>query len=113
MPHAVVEYSQDIETQFEAQALMQAVHMSLLSSAQFAEKDIKVRLYGCDHALVAGESATFIHITVYMLSGRSDETKKAITEHLLEVLKGLNLASASLSVDARDMDRSVYSKVTI
>jgi 5-carboxymethyl-2-hydroxymuconate isomerase len=111
MPHAIVEYSRALEAEFEASSLMQAVHACLLQSGQFSVHDIKVRLYPCDHAFVAGRDANFLHITVYMLSGRSRAIKKNITSDLLQVLDGLSLIAASLSVDARDMDRDVYSKM--
>jgi len=112
MPHAVIEYSQDLERKFDPAALMLAVHQSLLDSGEFGEKDIKVRLYPCDHALVAGTEQGFVHTTIYLLSGRSKAVKKAITSGLLEVLAGLDFEAASISVDARDLDREVYSKIT-
>lgn len=110
MPHAVIEYSSDLNSNIEIASLMQAIHKQLLESGQFGEKDIKVRAYPCDHALVAGQKANFIHITIYMLSGRTAAIKKEITKGVLDVLHGLRVSAASLSVDARDLDRDVYSK---
>lgn len=112
MPHAVVEYSKNLENGFEFAAIMHACHDSLLASGQFAEKDIKVRLYPCAHALVAGQNADFIHTTVYLLSGRTKDTKKEIADQLLARLVGFGLPTASCSVDVRDLDREIYAKTT-
>jgi len=112
MPHAVIEYSRDLEASFDKLALMQAAHDAMLASGQFGEADVKIRLYPCHDALVGGVTAKFVHITVYMLSGRSPAIKKSITTNLLRVLEGLSLSAASLSVDARDLEREVYSKAT-
>jgi len=112
MPHAVVEYSNGLEPYIDQKAIMQACHNSLLDSGQFGEKDIKVRLYACDYALVAGQGADFIHVTVYMLSGRTDAIKKDIASKLTAAIKCFALPVASLSVDVRDMNREVYSKIT-
>ena len=112
MPHAVVEYSRNLEGSFDAAALMRACHNNLLASEQFAETDIKVRLYACDHALIAGQSATFLHTTVYLLSGRAKDTKKEIADRLLAELVAFNLPTASCSVDVREIDRQIYAKTT-
>lgn len=111
MPHAVVEYSKSLEPSFEKAAFMKAIHDAMFASGEFGEKDIKIRLYPCDHALVAGKEQGFVHITIYLLSGRSKETKKKLTQGLLKVVQGLGLTVASVSVDARDLDREVYSKM--
>ena len=111
MPHAIIEYSKALEGQLLKAAFMDDVHANLLSTGEFGEKDIKVRLRPVEHALVAGTSGNFIHITLYLLSGRSKEVKSQITGGLLNRLELLDLPVQSLSVDARDIDRAVYSKV--
>jgi 5-carboxymethyl-2-hydroxymuconate isomerase len=110
MPHAVVEYSRDLETGFAPQDLMKDLHQCLLDSGQFGAGDIKVRLYPCDHALVAGSNQAFVHTTIYLLSGRTQTVKKDITLAVLKVLQSYKIDAASLSVDCRDLDREVYSK---
>lgn len=111
MPHLVVEYSRDVESQTDITALLHAAHEGAFQSGLFSLDDIKVRAYPCDHSLVAGRSATSVHVTVYLLSGREQAAQKALAERVLSHLAELNLSLQSLSVDCRDMDRSVYTKV--
>lgn len=111
MPHAVIEFSRELEAAVDLGVVMTSVHNAMLESGEFGEKDIKIRMYPCDHALVAGTSQNFVHSTIYLLSGRSKSVKKALTERVLGALMSHGLQAASISVDARDLDRDVYSKV--
>lgn len=113
MPHAVIEYSNGLDVKVSQQLLVEAVHNCMADSGQFGEKDIKVRLYPCDHALVAGKQADFIHVTIYLLSGRSAEIKKALTSGVLKRIQKFGIEASSISVDARDLDRAVYSKAAL
>lgn len=110
MPHAIIEYSEQLEEIIDTGMLMQSVHSALLHSGEFAEKDVKVRLYSCRHALVAGKEADFVHCLIYLLSGRSKATKKAIASGVLAAMQNEGIQAASISVDVRDLDREVYSK---
>lgn len=110
MPHLVIEYSSELESHTKVSAMMQAAHDAAVESGLFGVDDIKVRTYGCNHSLVGGKAASSVHITVYLLSGRDQPTQKALAETVLTHMKKLNLPLQSLSVDCRDMDRSVYTK---
>lgn len=110
MPHAVIEYSAHLEETFDINLLMEAVHKALLHSGEFGEKDIKVRLYPCHHSLVGGKPAGFVHCLVYLLSGRSGETKKSIASSILAAMRNEGVKATSISVDMRDLDRDIYAK---
>ena len=112
MPHIVIEYSAKDYAEDQVNAMMTTAHAAALASGLFAESDIKVRAYPCAHGLVAGKSLRFVHLTVYLLSGRDQPTQKQLAEKILAQMSSLELDAASLSVDCRDMDRAVYSKVT-
>ena len=111
MPHCTIEYSKPLEAHIKPIELCNVVHKAALASDNFSEADIKVRAKSYDDYLVGGNSKDFIHVIVYLLDGRSEETKKTLTSMILEVLESLNLPVQCLSVDARDTLRSVYSKV--
>ncbi|MCK0069926.1 5-carboxymethyl-2-hydroxymuconate Delta-isomerase [Kordiimonas laminariae] len=112
MPHLVIEHSSDIAEGADVNTLMQTAHAGAVESGLFGLNDIKVRAYPCPQSLIGGEKNSFLHITIYLLSGRSQETKKALTTLVLDKFTKLGLDVSSLSVDARDMDREVYSKIT-
>ena len=110
MPHAIIEYSAHLEETFDTNHLMQAVHNALLHTGEFGEKDIKIRLYPCHQALVGGKTADFVHCLVYLLSGRSKETKKSMAASVLAAMRNEGVKAASISVDMRDLDRDIYAK---
>ena len=111
MPHLVIEYSEEDYSTDATGAMLMAAHNGALASGLFGEKDIKVRAYPCRFGLVAGKPGSFIHITVFLLSGRDAETQKKLAETVLEHMSGAGFSPSSLSVDCRDMDRAVYSKI--
>ncbi|TNE66927.1 MAG: 5-carboxymethyl-2-hydroxymuconate Delta-isomerase [Alphaproteobacteria bacterium] len=112
MPHLVIEHSRDDDIEVLVPAMMNAAHRASLDSGLFDELDIKVRAYPCDHALVAGRDEKFIHVTVYLLSGRDDAAKKDLAMRVLDRIDDIVPPVASLSVDIRDMNRAAYSKRT-
>ena len=112
MPHLIVEISDGLTEAIEPESILYVLHDAALASGQFNEADIKVRIRPYDHAFVAGSAADFIHVTVLLISGRDTETKQALCRRLLSALEGLGLKAASISVDARDLDRDIYVKQT-
>ncbi len=91
--------------------LMQIAHDISVDSGQFGVTDIKVRLQPTDHALVGGKAESFLHINLFLLSGRDAETKKQLTQALVQAYVTVLPNTASISADARDMDRRTYSKI--
>lgn len=112
MPHLVIEYS---EPDFSSEAvgkMLLAAHEGALESGLFTEDDIKVRAYPCAFSLLAGKPGSFIHVTIYLLSGRDAVMQKKLAETVLKHMSGAGFSPGSLSVDCQDMDRAVYSKIT-
>ncbi|WP_262691696.1 5-carboxymethyl-2-hydroxymuconate Delta-isomerase [Kordiimonas aestuarii] len=112
MPHLVIEYSDVDYSRAVVADMMSAAHAGAMASGLFTEQDVKVRAYPCQYVLVGGDVGSTIHVTVYLLSGRDQDTQKKLAAAVLEHIAALDLAPSSLSVDCRDMDRAVYSKVT-
>ncbi len=111
MPHIVIEYSRSLEAEISPEKMMQTAHDTAFASGEFGEQDIKVRTLAFGPALIGGKPARFIHITVKLLDGRSEERKKEITGAILQAFQAYNLDVNCISVDARDMIRASYSKV--
>ncbi|HVV39607.1 MAG TPA: hypothetical protein VHC94_00910 [Nitrobacter sp.] len=72
--------------------------------------DIKVRARSYDDFLIAGKRDSFVHLSVYLLAGRTPERKVEISEHLRQVMIENCASVVSLSVDIRDMDPVAYKK---
>ena len=110
MPHLVIEYSEAHFPADRAEQMLRTAHAAALASGLFGEADIKVRAYPCGLHLVGGQHGSFIHVTVYLLSGRDQPTQKMLAETVLRHMTEAGFSPSSLSVDCRDLDRTVYSK---
>ncbi|MCO7223080.1 5-carboxymethyl-2-hydroxymuconate Delta-isomerase [Pleionea sp. CnH1-48] len=110
MPHCIIEHSNTIK----GEELMPLVYESTLKSELFdmSGKDIKVRVIPYDHYQVGNQVSDFIHITLKILSGRTEEQKLHLSQTVLEHVKLATLNPCSISVEVIDIDRASYSKIT-
>ncbi|MDH0719430.1 5-carboxymethyl-2-hydroxymuconate Delta-isomerase [Acinetobacter junii] len=88
MPHIIVNYSANLIDLDEVQ-LLERINSTLLDSKQFVEQDIKSRIFK-DQSFLIGINLpleAYIHLKLYLLSGRTAEQKKQLGEALLQALK--------------------------
>ena len=115
MPHLIIEYSANL-TGFDPASTLAGCNGVLANSGEFAEADIKSRAVRHEHfavgTAVAGRG--FVHATLWLLSGRPEASKQALSRGLLAALEetfnkpeGLDV---QLSVQVQDMDRGTYAK---
>ncbi|MDH4872188.1 5-carboxymethyl-2-hydroxymuconate Delta-isomerase [Pseudomonas sp. BN515] len=115
MPHLVIEYSANLPD-FDAAATLAACNGFLAGTGHFSEADIKSRSIRHEHFLVgtASDGRAFVHATLWLLSGRPENVKQALSRGVLEAIEqnfnkpdGLDV---QLSVQMQDMERSTYAK---
>jgi len=110
MPHFVIEYSRSIENTVDINKIMEVVFSAACQSGVMQPDDIKIRAIPFDYFKLSKKDDTFIHLTVSLLEGRSDENKEALAilvrEKLSDELKDVN----SISIDVRDMNAIAYKK---
>ncbi len=114
MPHLIVEYSNNLN--LPAQPLLHTLHGVLLASGQFEEDHIKVRARRYDDYLTGGSAADgFVHITLFLLDGRSEAVKHALSQALGDAVQQAlgSAAGTQITVDTRDMVRATYAKTKI
>jgi len=130
LPHCIIEHSSTIS----AEKLNNKVFLGALNSELFEAdgRDIKVRSIAYENyqtgtekedfihvtvRILSGRSDTdkedFIHVTVRILSGRSDTDKAMLSETVMTQLLSLSLSRASFTVEVVDMDRHSYAKVVV
>ena len=113
MPHCIIEYSAPLCEITPAATLIDAVYRAACDSDLFDNSHIRVRATAY-HDYIAGYAAdNFIHVTLRILSGRSQQQKSRLTDSVRERLCGLGLSSVSVSVDIRDIDRETYARTVI
>jgi 5-carboxymethyl-2-hydroxymuconate isomerase len=75
MPHLVIEYSRDALDSGGVTRLMEQVFASAWQTGIMKSEHVKVRARGYDDFLVAGKRDSFVHLSVYLLAGRTPEAK--------------------------------------
>jgi len=113
MPNIVLEYTNSVEGRVNIQGMLEDIHQIALNSDLFQSDDVKSRTLRCHHWLIGehDDSEDFIHITFEMLSGRTREQKKKLSDELINILTSQASNVKSLSVNIRDMDRESFQKV--
>lgn len=111
MPHCIIEHSSTINSD----QLNNKVFLGALNSGLFEAdgRDIKVRSVAYEHYQTGTTKEDFIHVTLRILSGRSDAHKATLSNTVMTQLESLSLVDASITIEVVDMDRSSYSKVIV
>lgn len=110
MPHFILEHANALPTE---QDITDAMDIALErgASMDFLGRDnIKVRVTPHSHVLFGDGRTSFLHITAYILDGRSDAQKSELATALLDGLGARFPNIESLTVDVRDMNRVAYKK---
>lgn len=119
MPHLHMEYTANLP-ELNADVALLRLNNTLVGSGQFAaEFDIKSRAVKVETFRVGtglGERA-FVHVKLALLSGRSPQIKKQLSESLLAVVQDLCAwptgIDVQLCVEILDIDRDSYTKTAI
>ncbi|HWU64170.1 MAG TPA: 5-carboxymethyl-2-hydroxymuconate Delta-isomerase [Ensifer sp.] len=110
MPHFVIEYSRPLETALHLEEVMDVVFAIGAASGIMNATDIKVRAIPYDHMRSGAGFDSFLHVTVTLLAGRTDEQKAQLSILLREALVGRFAEVGSISIDVRDMNVIAYKK---
>ncbi|WP_223503727.1 5-carboxymethyl-2-hydroxymuconate Delta-isomerase [Pseudomonas sp. BF-R-24] len=119
MPHLHMEYTANL-TDLNAEVALMRLNNTLVASGQFAaEFDIKSRAIRVETFKVGTALAerAFVHVKLALLSGRSAQIKKQLSESLLAVVQDVcewpSGVEVQLCVEILDIDRDSYSKTAI
>jgi len=110
MPHFVIEYSREIEQKSDINELMDAVLGVATDSGMMNPVDVKIRARPYDYFVMPEKGQTFLHVTIFMLEGRTDAQKETLSISLRSRLVELLSTVTSVSIDVRDMNPVAYKK---
>ncbi|NMP31277.1 5-carboxymethyl-2-hydroxymuconate Delta-isomerase [Thalassotalea sp. M1531] len=113
MPHCIIEYSADVESQTSAKTLIGQVQAGALASNLFEPEHIKLRTCCFDHSRIGTSAKGFIHVTARVLSGRTLEQRQHLSNCLLKTLQNMSLQELSLTVEIIEMERESYNKCIV
>lgn len=113
MPHCCMEYTLGVLEDISKTELLSTAHQVMLNSGLFGAADVKTRAYVTEDYILGEHPishSNFIHIIIYLLSGRTTEQKYALTHSMAETLRSKLPNVPSITVDIRDMVRDTYAK---
>ncbi len=110
MPHCVVEYSSDLEQANNITVLMQMIQDVMANSELFDIKTIKIRAIPISTYLIGGKVIPFIHSTVRILTGRTDQQKQLLSQKILETISNEFIAIDNITVDIIEINPNTYGK---
>jgi 5-carboxymethyl-2-hydroxymuconate isomerase len=114
MPHTTVEYSGTLADALDRPGFGKALHETLVTVAGGRADGCKTRFVRHDDLWIADGSDhhAMIHVEIALLSGRTPETKRALTEAVLANLREHTApapeSAVQFSVTVRDLDRDSY-----
>lgn len=89
MPHQIIEYSANLEDRINVTRLVDVLHAAAVGLEVLPQAGVRTRAVRRDLYRIADghvENA-FLHVTLRLAAGRSDEAKAAVGEQLFAVLK--------------------------
>jgi 5-carboxymethyl-2-hydroxymuconate isomerase len=111
MPHFIIEYSANLESQVDMTALCRAVLKAALATGVFEIGAVRVRAIKCEHYAIADDKPenAFIDASVRGAKRRTPEQKKAVGEAVMAAMASLveplfKDQNFALSVEVRDID---------
>ncbi|WP_328913063.1 MULTISPECIES: 5-carboxymethyl-2-hydroxymuconate Delta-isomerase [unclassified Streptomyces] len=116
MPHTTVEYSGSIADAFDRTAFAQDLHDTLVSLADVRAAGCKTRFVRRDDVYIGDGSPHYalLHTEIAVVAGRTTETKRAVNEAVLALLRKHTAPipehEVQFSVTLRDLDSETYVK---
>jgi 5-carboxymethyl-2-hydroxymuconate isomerase len=117
MPHAILEYSQNIIDVVDHHELFRRLHELMVASGTIALDDIKSRIYRADHFYISDGNPhnAFVHLRIEILEGRDLAVRQTVGASALALLResyreSLTHLHCQLSVEIREMARAGYFK---
>lgn len=112
MPQITVDYSAVLSDGFDRPTFAKALHEEVVRTAAAKPEACKTQFRATEDTVVGPDTDghAIVHVTLGLLAGRTDDTKVALTENVLELVRRYVKPSAGLtlhaSAEVRDLDPS-------
>jgi len=111
MPHCIIEYSKDLDKEISVQEIMSKTYQGALKSKLFSPHDIKIRATAFEHYQTADTKESFIHINIKILSGRTLEQRKILSDTVLNEFQEIKVKPLSITIQISELEKESYSKI--
>ncbi|MCM2477390.1 hypothetical protein HGO38_28495 [Rhizobium sp. CG5] len=110
MPHFVIEHFTEDPDALDTTKVREIALRVAGECGAMDRRDVKVRTVRPDAILFGDGRRSFIHVTISLLAGRSDDKKRALAEMLVGAYREAFGEIEAISVDVRDMNPACYKK---
>lgn len=89
MPHLILEYSANVIEKSQLNTLLKSIHPVLVEMLPADLGACKSRAIECAHFCVSNGNVNnaFVHVTLKIMSGRTEDTLKKVGEKIMAMLK--------------------------
>lgn len=118
MPHLTLEYTKNL-ADFDASRALCDLNEALAATNVFAELDIKSRAIRLDHFAVGTKpnGRAFVFVKLVISAGRSAETKRTLSNLIVNILQGMVSPKPDLHVqvcaEIVEIDGGSYAKLVL
>lgn len=110
MPHIIVEHSDHLTKIIRENALLGHLHEVVCETGLFQPEAVKARSLSFEHFVLTGDAMSFMHITIAILTGRTSEERKQLSQQVFDTVARMVPGINKLSVDIREMQAETYTK---
>ena len=114
MPHLVIEYSDNLNGDFDVRTLMQKMHQALDGKYNIASNRIKARAIKLTDYIVGdhGTDAFMMHVTLKLMQGRTVEAQKELSSLLQSIARKHisleNYPHSAITVEVVELATATY-----
>lgn len=113
MPHVIIEYSDVLEAQVSRKNLLSTTHQAVEHSGLFNAVDIRSRTLSFDNYRLGADKHSFLHVTIRLLTGRTDEQKDQLTASVISALQQLSMTDVLISCECVDIHNESYQRIAL
>lgn len=110
MPHIVVEHSETLSAYMRENDVLRALHTVVTDSGLFDPQAVKARALPYADAVLPEGADRFVHVTVSILDGRTQEQRAALSQAVFEAAQRKLSTDIRLSVNIHEMNAQTYKK---
>lgn len=88
MPHFILEYSANLDSDLDLDGLFEALHQTAMDTGVFALGGVRFRAHRCEHYLIADGDLdnAFVHLTARIGRRRDPDVRREVGEKIFNTL---------------------------
>jgi 5-carboxymethyl-2-hydroxymuconate isomerase len=110
MPHIVVEYSENLQSDVRKSELLKKLHKVVLDAGVFSPEAIKARGVSYSDYVMPEGYKSFIHVTTSILAGRDVAIRTKLSDEIFAAAKAAVPSADKVSSNIHEMSAETYRK---